>query len=270
MRRAAGRRARLLRRPGPPRARPDAPEPLQLDGNRADGRQPARDETGATSRSGSTSTSASSRTPSSRDGSGSGAARRLRRRLRPAVRFQARCRSPTCVSRRSGPTAQPFELTLRVQQGRTRGRARWLRRKKLMARLKSELEVTVSVLPVDARHRSESRPRRLAQRAGARQQARAERRAADPRRRSGAARGDLPAVGRRREDARRRAVATVRRSAQAGEAGADHEADARLRPGLKRSATEQFTLLQKLLRQSASTVPGPRSQIGLRPPCAAR
>ena len=76
-----------------------------------------------------------------------------------------------------------------------------------MARLKSELEVTCpccqSTLVIDTnlgRVVSHKEPERG-------EQAGAERSAAHPRRRSGAARGDLPAVGRLREDARRRAVA---------------------------------------------------------------
>src|SRR5262249_23413680 len=84
----------------------------------------------------------------------------------------------------------------------------------------------------DARRRSESRPRRLAQGARAGRQAGVERRAADPRRAGGAPRSRVPAVGRLGEDARRRAVEAVRGSAPAGERGTNHQADARLRPRL--------------------------------------
>ena len=68
-------------------------------------------------------------------------------------RFNFRpCRSPTSVSRRSGPTAQPFEVRYEFSKGGSR-RARRFERKKLMARLKSELEVVCpccqSVLVID-------------------------------------------------------------------------------------------------------------------------
>ena len=63
--------------------------------------------------------------------------------------------------------------------------------------------------------------------------------AADPGPGSGAPRGPFPGIGRRREDPRRRALQAVRRSAAAGAAGADHEADARLRSRLSSAASSQ-------------------------------
>src|SRR5439155_8356900 len=80
--------------------------------------------------------------------------------------------------------------------------------------------------------RHESGTRRVTQGARSRQQAGAERRAADPGGRRAAARGDLPAVGRIRKNARRRAVEALRGSAAPGEAGTGHQAAARLRSGL--------------------------------------
>ena len=62
----------------------------------------------------------------------------------------------------------------------------------------------------------------------------AERRASSGGRAGEAARGSLSAVGRRRTNARRRAVEAVRGSAAPGERGADHEADTGLRSGLTR------------------------------------
>ena len=89
----------------------------------------------------------------------------------------------------------------------------------IMARLKSEIEVHVPLLPVrrsssistSGASSSHKEPERG-------EQARAERRAAHPRGRGGAARSALPAVGRRGEDARRRAVEALRGSAEAGAA----------------------------------------------------
>ena len=117
----------------------------------------------------------------------------------------------------------------RVRGGRPRRRPG---RETLMARLKSELEVACpcchTVLVIDTNLGRVD----LAQGAGARQQARAERRAEDSRRRSGAARSDLPAVGRLGEEPGGRAVEAVRRGAASGQGGTGHQADARLRSRL--------------------------------------
>ena len=93
---------------------------------------------------------------------------------------QAAARTSRYSIQLDGPAGR-FEPKKQFQKG---GLAGALRREALMARLKSELEVTCpccqSTLVIDL----EPRPRHLASRAGARRQARADRRAADPGRRS--------------------------------------------------------------------------------------
>src|SRR5262249_22251529 len=63
---------------------------------------------------------------------------------------------------------------------------------------------------------------------------------------------DFPAVGRFRENARRRAVQAVRGSAPSGEGRTDHEAGARLRPRLKRTGRHFSSLRRQLRRQAFS------------------
>ncbi len=101
-----------------------------------------------------------------------------------------------------------------------------------MARLKSELEVACpccqTILVIDTnlgRVVSHKEP----ERGNKPELSDAQRILAE---RSGAARSDLPAVGRFGEDARRRAVEAVRRGAASGEGRAGHEADARFRSRL--------------------------------------
>src|SRR2546428_764333 len=96
----------------------------------------------------------------------------------------------------------------------------------------------VPVLPGDARVRHESRSHRVAQGTGPRQQAGADRSAADSRGGSRAARGDLSAVGRSREDPRRCAVQAVRRSAASGARRAGHPTGARFRYRLDTNVTQ--------------------------------
>ena len=102
-----------------------------------------------------------------------------------------------------------------------------------MAKLKSELEVTCpccqATLVIDTNLGRVD----LAPRAGARQQARVERRAADP----GAtkprgARASSSSRSSREERAATRCRSGSRRRCKPGEAGADHQADARLRSRL--------------------------------------
>ena len=101
-------------------------------------------------------------------------------------------------------------------------------------KLQSEFEAVCpccqATLVIDVNLRRVVRPRGR----GARRSPRARQRGAHPRRRGGAARVDLPEVGRRRADPRRRAVEALRRGAEAGAAGADHEADAGFRSRLRR------------------------------------
>src|SRR5687768_2529406 len=87
----------------------------------------------------------------------------------------------------------------------------------------------VSVLSRRARRRYEPAARDFARGARVGRQARTERRATDSRRRPGAARSAVRAVGPGGEDEGRRALEAVRGSAEAGEGGADYEADEGLR-----------------------------------------
>ena len=81
-----------------------------------------------------------------------------------AVRFQDDAGHATCGSTAKQPDGEPFEVTATSSgRGGLATRSDRIQGKQVMARLKSELEVHLSVLPVDARRRPESRPRRLAQ-----------------------------------------------------------------------------------------------------------
>ena len=112
------------------------------------------------------------------------------------------------------------------------GRVRQEERETVMARLKSEIEVTCPCCQLDAHRRPQPRPRRVAQGTRAREQARARatRTGSWPTRRRGAKRSSSSRSI--RENARRRAVEALRGGAEAGAPGAGHETHSRFRLGL--------------------------------------
>ena len=133
------------------------------------------------------------------------------------------------------PDGQPFELKKEFEVGGLAGVLGEMQKQRVgvtMAKLKSELEVVCpccqATLVIDTnlgRVVSHKEP----ERGNKPELSEAQRILAEA---GGAPRSDVPAVGRCGENARRRAVEALRGGAPSGQAGADHQADARLRSGL--------------------------------------